>query len=55
VLPLDGEDAWIEALRAQLRGDDDDRAAGARAKSIERFAWPASARAMHAAYAAALS
>jgi glycosyltransferase involved in cell wall biosynthesis len=53
VLPVDDLDAWVEGLRAQLRGDDDARAASVRANAIERFAWPASARAMHAAYRAA--
>jgi glycosyltransferase involved in cell wall biosynthesis len=54
VLPVGDEAAWVEALRAQLRGDDDARAAAARTKSIERFAWPASARAMRKIYEAAL-
>jgi len=55
VLPADELDAWVDALRAQLRGDDDARATKARQRSIERFAWPASARAMRAAYEAALN
>jgi glycosyltransferase involved in cell wall biosynthesis len=55
VLPVGDEAAWVEALRAQLRGDDDARASAARAKSIDRFAWPASARAMRDVYEAALS
>ncbi len=54
VLPVGDEAAWVEALRAQLRGDDDARAAAARTRSIDRFAWPASARAMCKVYEAAL-
>ncbi len=54
VLPVGDEAAWVQALRAQLRGDDDARAAAARGKSIERFAWPVGARAMRAVYEAAL-
>lgn len=54
VLPVGDEAAWVDALRAQLRGDDDARASSARAKSIDRFAWPASARAMRSVYEAAL-
>jgi glycosyltransferase involved in cell wall biosynthesis len=53
-VPLDAPDAWVDALRAQLQGDDDAHAASARARSIERFAWPAGARAMRAVYEAAL-
>jgi glycosyltransferase involved in cell wall biosynthesis len=53
VLPVGDEAAWVDALRAQLRGEDDARAKWARAKSIDRFAWPASARAMRAVYEAA--
>jgi glycosyltransferase involved in cell wall biosynthesis len=54
VLPVGDEAAWVETLRAQLRGDDDARAAAVRAKSVERFAWPSSARAMRNVYEAAL-
>jgi glycosyltransferase involved in cell wall biosynthesis len=53
-IPIGDEAAWVDALLAQLRGDDDARAAAARARSVERFAWPSSARAMRAVYEAAL-
>jgi glycosyltransferase involved in cell wall biosynthesis len=55
VLPVDDLDAWVQTLREQLRGDDDARAAQGRASAIQRFAWPASARAMLAAYEGALA
>jgi glycosyltransferase involved in cell wall biosynthesis len=51
VISLDNPDAWLEALRAQLQGNDDARADLARPASIKRFAWPASAHAMQAVYA----
>ncbi len=53
VVPLDVA-AWTEALAGALRGDLDARAAEARARAIERFAWDANAGAMRAVYAAAL-
>lgn len=54
VVPLE-VDAWIAALGGALRGDLDARAADARARSIQRFAWSANAEAMRAVYADALS
>jgi glycosyltransferase involved in cell wall biosynthesis len=54
VLPADDVSAWVEALRAQLSGADAERASSARARSVERFAWPASARAANAVYEAAV-
>ena len=54
VLPVGDEPRGSTRLRAQLRGDDDARAAAARARSIDRFAWAASARAMCKVYEAAL-
>ncbi|HEY5340102.1 MAG TPA: glycosyltransferase family 1 protein, partial [Candidatus Aquilonibacter sp.] len=54
VVPLDGVQGWVDALRAALRGDDDARASGVRMASIERFAWSNSARDMIAAYTLAL-
>jgi glycosyltransferase involved in cell wall biosynthesis len=53
-LSLDDADAWTEALRVALRGDMDARAAEARARSIERFAWAKSAHDMVATYEIAL-
>jgi len=50
VVPVDDERAWVEALGAALRGDDDVRAAAARAASIARFAWSKSARDMLEVY-----
>ena len=47
--------AWVTALGGQLRGDLDARAAEARARSIERFAWDANAAAMRAVYAEAIA
>jgi len=47
--------AWTEALAGALRGDLDARAAAARPRAIERFAWDAGARAMRAVYAEALA
>ncbi|HTX57502.1 MAG TPA: glycosyltransferase family 1 protein [Candidatus Acidoferrales bacterium] len=55
VVPATGVAAWIDALGAALRGDDDARAAAARAGAIGRFAWPHSAHAMLAVYDSALS
>jgi len=55
VLGADDVGAWIAALRAQLAGEDDARAAGVRAAAIERFAWPAGARAMRDVYEGALA
>jgi glycosyltransferase involved in cell wall biosynthesis len=54
VLSIGDDAAWVDALRAQLRGEDDVRATAARTKSIDRFAWAASARAMRTVYEAAL-
>ena len=53
IVPVDDAQAWAQALGAALRGDDEGRAAQARAGAIARFSWPASARAMQAVYAAA--
>jgi glycosyltransferase involved in cell wall biosynthesis len=55
VVGVDDVTAWTDALAAALRGDDNDRAQAGRAASIERFAWPASARAMTQLYRAALA
>jgi glycosyltransferase involved in cell wall biosynthesis len=46
-------DAWVAALGASLRGDDDPRAAHLRAGAIARFSWEAAATGMEAIYAAA--
>ncbi len=53
VVPLDVE-AWAETLGYALRGDLDARAAEARTRSLERFAWSANAEAMRAVYSDAL-
>ncbi len=55
IVPVDDTNAWIDALGAALRGDDDARAAAGRAAAIERFAWPQSARAMRTTYEMALA
>jgi len=54
VVPLE-LDAWAAALGGALRGDLDARAAEARARSIQRFAWSANAGAMRAVYEGALA
>jgi glycosyltransferase involved in cell wall biosynthesis len=46
-------DAWVAAIGASLRGDDDPRAAQLRAGAIARFSWEAAATGMEAIYAAA--
>ncbi len=46
--------AWAAALDAALRGERDERAAAARARSVERFSWETSAGDTARVYAAAL-
>lgn len=53
IVPVDDLDAWVEALRAALRGDQDVRAAVVRANAAARFSWDAAAQRMEAIYAAA--
>jgi glycosyltransferase involved in cell wall biosynthesis len=55
VVSVDDLAGWRDALAGALRGDLDARAHAGRADSIERFAWPASARAMARLYRAALA
>ncbi|HUA08695.1 MAG TPA: glycosyltransferase family 1 protein [Candidatus Acidoferrales bacterium] len=55
VVPATNQQAWIAALAAALRGDDDARALAGRAAAIERFAWRKSARDMIATYELALA
>ncbi len=50
VLSLDDIDSWIDALRAALAGEGDERAHLARVGAVARFAWPKSARDMIAVY-----
>lgn len=52
VVALGDVDAWVAALGAALRGDDDARAAQVRAGAIARFSWDASAKLMEAIYGA---
>jgi len=54
IASIDNVGAWVDALGAALRGDDDLRALDVRAAAIERFAWPKSARDMLATYELAL-
>jgi glycosyltransferase involved in cell wall biosynthesis len=54
VVPVDDAGAWTDALSRALRGDDDQRALGARADAAARYSWTASARRIEAMYAAAL-
>jgi len=54
VVPADNPQLWTEALRGALRGELDERAAKARTRALERFAWPAGARQMQSVYAAAM-
>ncbi len=54
VVPVDDVDAWVSALGAALRGENDARAAQVRANAIARFAWDASAHRMLEIYASAL-
>ncbi len=54
IVPVDDAGAWTDALRAALNGEGDDAAAQARSRSIERFAWSASAATMENVYRAAL-
>lgn len=51
VVPVEDASRWAGALGRALRGDDDARAASARAAAIERLSWPASARRMRDLYA----
>ena len=51
VVAVDAIDAWAAALENALRGNDDARAAQARAAAIARFAWSASVRKMERIYA----
>jgi glycosyltransferase involved in cell wall biosynthesis len=53
VVPVDDRDAWVTALAGALTGEAETRAAQTRPAAITRFAWPASAKAMHAIYEAA--
>lgn len=46
ILPIDDVASWIDALRSGLCGEADERARNARARAIERFAWPKSANNM---------
>ena len=55
VVPVDDTQAWIVALGAALRGEDDARAQAGRAAAIERFAWRQSAHAMRSTYEMALT
>jgi glycosyltransferase involved in cell wall biosynthesis len=55
IVPVDDTRAWIDALDAALRGEDDARAASGRAAAIERFAWRQSAHAMRSTYELALA
>ncbi len=50
VVPIDSTQAWVDALGAALHGACDARAAQARARAIERFAWSKSAADMAATY-----
>lgn len=56
VVAADDDEAWAAAMEAILRnaGPAHERAARARGRAIERFAWAASARAMMEVYAAAV-
>ncbi|MBV8283700.1 MAG: glycosyltransferase family 4 protein [Candidatus Eremiobacteraeota bacterium] len=54
VVALDDAAAWTGALAAAMRGDDDARAAKARSRAQQRFAWTASARAMVRIYEASV-
>jgi glycosyltransferase involved in cell wall biosynthesis len=54
-VPVDDLHAWVDALGSLLRGEGDQRAAAARERAIERFAWEASARAMADVYGNALA
>jgi glycosyltransferase involved in cell wall biosynthesis len=51
VIPVDDTAGWTQALESALRGENDARAAGARERSAQRFAWPSAATAMLRAYA----
>jgi glycosyltransferase involved in cell wall biosynthesis len=55
VVPVDDRAAWRDALERALAGHDDACAAAARDRSIARYAWAASARAMVDVYRAAAS
>jgi glycosyltransferase involved in cell wall biosynthesis len=55
VVPVNDAQAWIDALGAALRGEDDARATAGRAAAIERFAWRQSAHAMRDTYEMALT
>jgi glycosyltransferase involved in cell wall biosynthesis len=54
IVPVESVQAWVDALGAALRGDDDARAAAGRSAAIERFAWSKSARDMLATYELAM-
>ena len=53
-IPLDDPATWLAALTSALTGNQDDRAAQSRAKSIARFSWPAASKAMQSIYQTAL-
>ncbi len=55
IVPVHDVHAWVEALTSALRGNEDARAAAARARSCERFGWIQSARDMLATYELALT
>ena len=55
IVPVFDTQAWIDALGAALRGEDDARAQAGRAAAIERFAWRQSAHAMRETYEMALA
>ena len=54
VVEIESTQGWVDALGAALRGEDDARAAAARASTIERFSWSKSAADMAATYDVAL-
>jgi glycosyltransferase involved in cell wall biosynthesis len=55
IVAVDHVQGWVEALDAALRGDSDPRAAAARTRAIERFAWARSAADMISTYELALA
>ena len=55
IVPVDDQSSLAEALARALAGEDDERAAGVRARAIARFSWLASARSMEQVYAAAIA